>query len=253
MQNALNTSKRAIASWPFIVAATLMLLIIIIGAFSDIQALFSSETNAMCGFHNTALLSALESKIVLFALPILCAMPYASSLLYDLKSGYIKSVMVRCSKAEYIRSKGIAVCISGGLALFVGIMAAYLVFFLIFTPAEVIPPSTEKLPSMFGEVVATAMMFFLFGSLFSLLGALMAIFTMNKYMAYASPFIIYYVLVILNERYLKNMYVLNPQEWVNPQNEWMGGNWGITLLMLELITILFLLFYFCAQKRLKDV
>ena len=106
---------------------------------------------------------------------------------------------------------------------------------------------------MFGEVFANALMFLLFGALFSLLGALMAIFTMNRYMAYASPFIVYYVLVILNERYLKNIYVLNPQEWVNPQNEWIGGNWGIALFMLELIVIFFLLFYLCAQKRLNDV
>ena len=132
--SALNSTKRAIVSWQFIISIILMLLIITIGAFGDIQALFLFEANVMFGFHSSALLSALCSKTVMFALPILCTLPYTSSLLDDLKSGYIKSILARCGKTEYIRSKGIAVCLSGGLALFIGIMASSLVFFLIFTP-----------------------------------------------------------------------------------------------------------------------
>jgi hypothetical protein len=75
---------------------------------------------------------------------------------------------------------------------------------------------------------------------------------MSKYMAYASPFIFYYVLVILSERYLKGIYVINPQEWLNPQNEWIGGTWGVALLVGELVIVLGILYAILIRRRLRD-
>ena len=56
--------------------------------------------------------------------------------------------------------------------------------------------------------------------------------TLSKYMAYGAPFVIYYVLVILSERYFHSIYVINPEEWLAPQNYWVGGDWGIMLLIV---------------------
>jgi hypothetical protein len=223
-----------------------------IGAFKSLQTLFASDTSATAGFHSTVLISALASRTVLFAFPIICTLPYTGSSLDDIRSGYIKFIMVRTAKPQYIRNKALAICFSGGLALFVGILASQMVFYLLFSPMEMVTPDTIA-PSMLGEIAGKAFSHFMFGALFSIIGALAAVFTMNKYMAYASPFILYYVLVILCERYLKGVYVLNPQEWLNPSETWVGGSLGAILLMGELITVFVLLFYCCVRKRLEHV
>ena len=72
-------------------------------------------------------------------------------------------------------------------------------------------------------------------------------------MAYASPFVLYYVLIILYERYFDTLYVLYPKEWTNPSAFWMWGNAGVVLLLLELSIISGLLFFHAAKRRLEQI
>ena len=76
---------------------------------------------------------------------------------------------------------------------------------------------------------------------------------MSKYMAYASPFILYYVLIILNERYFENLYVLYPKEWLFPSDAWVMGGFGVILLLVELTAIVSLAFAITAKRRLSNV
>ncbi|MEG0383004.1 MAG: hypothetical protein RR514_07350, partial [Christensenella sp.] len=105
----------------------------------------------------------------------------------------------------------------------------------------------------FTDLMGRALLFFLAGALWSLVGGLFATVTMSKYMAYAAPFIFYYVLVILSQRYFTDLYVLNPQEWLNPTEVWGGGIWGAALLMGELIVLLAVAYGYLMQRRMKDV
>ncbi len=72
-------------------------------------------------------------------------------------------------------------------------------------------------------------------------------------MAYASPFIVFYILIILNERYLPNVYVISPREWLFPGEGWMLGAYGTVLLMLEITAVCALLFYMIARRRIANV
>ena len=72
-------------------------------------------------------------------------------------------------------------------------------------------------------------------------------------MAYASPFILYYVLIILNERYFEDLYVLYPKEWLFPSDAWVMGSFGVMLLLIELIAIVSFLFVITAKRRLVNV
>lgn len=104
----------------------------------------------------------------------------------------------------------------------------------------------------FVDLIGRAFLFFLSGALWSLVGGLFATITMSKYMAYASPFIFYYVLVILSQRYFTNIYVLNPQEWLNPSELWNAGIWGAVLFVSELIVLLSIAYYAIMRRRLQD-
>ena len=109
-----------------------------------------------------------------------------------------------------------------------------------------------KPPSIFIDIFGKSLVFFLFGAFWSLVGLAFATGTDSKYMAYGSPFIIYYVLIILAERYFKNFALLNPKQWISPTEVWPGGSWGLALLMLELIVLVGLVFSFLCKRRLSS-
>ena len=94
---------------------------------------------------------------------------------------------------------------------------------------------------------------FLSGALWSLCGLTLATMTCSKYMAYASPFIIYYVLIILYERYFDQFYVFYPKEWINPSSKWILGDWGVIMLLLGLMVAIGATFYYTVKRRISQL
>jgi hypothetical protein len=249
--------KRALTSWGFWASVAGMVVAIVIGAFDSFLNINKAGIVYQAGFHEGALLGALSSDTVLLVVPILCALPYASSFVDDCKSGYIKYYLQRSGRGEYVAAKAAATGLAGGLALFTGIAVCYIIFLLVFTPAEALPvqaagaAAVAPPPSIFADVFARAMVFLLCGAFWALLGQVFASFTMSRYVAYASPFIFYFVLVILSERYFKDIYVLNPKLWLDPAAVWPGGGWSAALFLVEMIFLAGLLFAFSAGRRLR--
>lgn len=249
--------KRALASWGFWASVAGVVIAIVIGAFDSFLHIGASGIIMPVGFHETALLAALSSDTVLLVVPILCALPYTASFVDDCKSGYIKYYLQRSGKGGYVAARAFATALSGGLVLFTGIAVSYVLFLLVFSPVETLPVAAAGAaapvppPSVFADVLSRALIFLLCGAFWSLIGQLFASFTMSRYVAYASPFIFYYVLVILSERYMKDIYVLNPKLWLNPAPVWPGGGWSGALFLVEMIVAAGLLFAFSAGRRLR--
>lgn len=254
MKDMQSDIKRAFKSWGFWIGAAGMVIAILIGTAGNILPVLQEGTHGglQNGFHVQILLKSITSDVMLLCVPILAALPYTSAFLDDFKSGYLKEYLPRSGKSRYIKGKVAATALSGGLCLFVGIFAAYLIFCLVFTPMELAPEKGMMQQPLFPQVLGSACIFFLCGSLWSLVGALFASATLSRYMAYASPFIIYYVLVILSERYLKNIYVLNPKEWLRASESWPGGGWGDALMLAVLITAVSLGLAVSITRRLGD-
>lgn len=94
-----------------------------------------------------------------------------------------------------------------------------------------------------------------------------AVMTMGKYIGYCSPFIIYYVLVIIGERYLLRFIYVNPQQWINPTlQQWVNitpkpgelqsynaGYIYVALLVAALIAVFCAALSFGISRRLKNV
>lgn len=51
-------------------------------------------------------------------------------------------------------------------------------------------------------------------SFYALLGGVISVGSNNRYMAYASPFILYYIISTLLKAYLSDYPILNPEEWM---------------------------------------
>ena len=259
--------KRALTSWGFIVGIVGMAAAIFFGAFSQMLPVFQGQMQdgLATGFSIQLVLDAMQSDVLLLVLPILCALPFTTAFVDDHKSKYLREYLPRAGKRQYAVSRVAATALSGGAALFLGVMLTSCVFLLLFTPMELAPQPIEEAAGMmqpeqidvaaqltFTDLIGRAFLFFLSGALWSLVGGVFATVTMSKYMAYASPFIFYYVLVILSQRYFTQAYVLNPQEWLNPSEAWGGGIWGAALMVAELAVLLSLAYGYMIQRRLKD-
>ena len=221
---------------------------------STVQGILSGFRSAEFlshGFHSDLIMSALSSDAMALALPILAALPYTASFIDDVKSGFIKEYLPRTIVSRYIAGKAAACAASGGLAL--GIFIAYGFAALLFLPMEAYPKPGESVPNYFGNLMETALMFFASGAFWSLTGMTFAALTDSKYMAYASPFVLFYLLIILYERYFDKLFVLYPREWLSPSSRWMFGKIGVAVLLIEFSLLMALAFAYAAKRRLERI
>ena len=245
--------RRALTGRGFLVGVIGLVLVIALSSLESIIGAARSETPLQNGFHAQLILTALSADWVTLALPIVCALPFTTAFVDDIKSGFIKQYLHRTGTMSYLKAKIIACALSGGLVLFAGIVLAYFMSSLIFVPMEFALGEDEMAQPYLAELLMAAFALFFSGAFWSLTGFTFAAATNSRYMAYASPFIIYYVLIILHERYFENLYILYPKEWLLPSDAWVLGGFGVMLLLLELTVIVSLLFTITAKRRLSNV
>lgn len=242
----------ALCSHGFWLSCIGMTIAVLVASLQKILDFWQGVVTVQYGFHATLILDALKSDTVTFMLPILCTLPFVTSYVDDVKSGFLKLYLHRSGVKAYLKGKLLACGLSGGLTLFLGILAAYGLFMLVFLPMEPAPDPTKNTTPYFAQILVQAALFFISGAFWALIGFLFAALTMSKYMAYASPFILYYILIILHDRYFENAYVLYPKEWISPQGPWFMGNCGVVFLLGELICVVCLVFIMTAERRIKN-
>lgn len=95
--------------------------------------------------------------------------------------------------------------------------------------------------------------YFCVGALWAELGLLISTCLNHRLMAWLSPFIVYYLLIILCERYFPKCYVMYPGEWIAPTMQWPLEQWSICLWLLFLTAILGYVFYRTGERALQNV
>lgn len=195
----LSNLRQALINKGFHVSLIGVVLVIFLSSVQGMLSAFRQEELLMYGFHHELIMRALSSEAMALALPILCALPYTASFIDDVKSGFIKEYLPRTTVSRYIAGKAVACAISGGLVLALGLFIAYGVAALLFLPMEAMPGLGAEPPGYFKQLMETALMFFASGTFWSLAGLTFAALTNSRYMAYASSFVLFYILIILYE------------------------------------------------------
>ncbi|MDR0963586.1 MAG: hypothetical protein LBM60_03095 [Clostridium sp.] len=242
--------KQALYSKVFLISVTSVCIVIFLASINSVLKAFRLTDVVESGFHAKILLQALNSDTIYFAMPILCALPYTASFIDEMKSGYVKFYLIRTDAAHYIKGKILGNALAGTLTLFLGILLAYIVSMIVFLPMEA-TSIQGAYAGLFTKVLEKAILFALSGAFWATVGMTLATITNNKYMAYASPFIIFYLFVILYERYFDTLYVLYPKEWLSPSDAWVWGNTGVILLLAFLILGGSLVFMLVARRRIE--
>lgn len=245
--------KRALSGRGFFLGAAGMVLVAALSSLQKIIVAARSTAPLANGFHAQLVFTALSSDWVTLAVPILCALPFTTAFVDDMKSGFIKQYLHRAGLRGYIGAKLAACGLSGGLALFLGALAAYGLSALVFTPMELALRPGQAAQPYFAQMLGAAALLFLSGAFWSLVGLTFAALTMSRYMAYASPFILYYVLIILHERYFTSLVVLYPKEWLSPSAAWPLGGFGVLLLLAVWTAAVSVGFAIAAKRGLKNV
>ena len=236
MRKIQSAIKQAILSKSFLLGLIGVIVVVFASSISDILDALRTKELLTNGFHHNFIDKAILSDAMTLAMPIIAALPFTASFVNDIKSGFIKCYLHRTSRKNYIIGKSIACGISGGLVLVLGIGLAYVISLIVFLPGE-----GSHTFTFYKDFVIKMVSIFLSGAFWSLCGLTFSTMTNSKYMAYASPFIIYYVLIILYERYFDKLYVLYPKNWIQ-------GDFGVIALLLGLIIAISAVF-FCTTKR----
>ena len=172
--------------------------------------------------------------------------PYTASFLDDVKSGFIKAYLPRTSVSRYIAGKAAACALSGGMALSGGALCGLLALWLVLLPRTARAGAAE---GQGAELAALLLMLLFCGALWALVGMTLSALTDSRYIAYASPFVLFYLLVILYERYYDGLFVLYPREWLDPSPRWVCGRAGVAVLLAELGALAALAFARAARRR----
>ena len=80
------------------------------------------------------------------------------------------------------------------------------------------------------------------GMLWAAVAATLAAITGSKYIAYGGSFVIYYLLIIIYERYFDEIYCLYPVEWIKPSHIWVLDRYGIVLMLSAFLILIFIIY-----------
>lgn len=173
--------------------------------------------------------SGFDSVLFRVCVPVLAAIPYSTAWLDDNKSGFIKAYIPRTGKRVYILGKISACGLSGGILELLGCLICVVL--------------------MKGEDInINFLLVFMSGVLWAVVAAALSAWSDSRYVAYGGGFVIYYLLVILNERYFKKLYWLCPYEWLFPEHQWIFGEYGAACLVIG-ITLIMVCFYWVILRR----
>lgn len=213
---------------------------------------FEEKKQLEHGWALTFVLETLMNESLLFFLPILSSLPYSTSFIDESKAGSTRLAISRVKKSAYLHSKALTCALSGSYILAAGVLSVLVVSLIIFAPME--QPIAENIENsqnlLFIKMLLT---YSISGALWAEVGLFFSTLLKHRLMAWLSPFMLYYLLIIFQERYFEWCYILYPKEWINPKNLWPMDNFSVSLWLLTLVLFVGYAFIKVGERRLKSV
>lgn len=193
---------------------------------------------------------ALTSEPLIFFLPLASVLAYGDSFVQDIQSSYIRILISRQDRGAYVQNRMRACICSGGLLwLLAGICSLLILFLLLFVREKAGAWNQKILQEAFWRLLRLA----LIGSWCSSMAGVFGAFFMSSYMAFGLPFLSYYLLIILHDRYFQNYAAIDPVEWLKLQKDWGENGIGVYLVILALIVLFGVLGRLVMRERLEEL
>ncbi len=198
--------------------------------------------------------------------PILAVIPATTIFCEDYNSGYIKSILSRVEKKQYIKETYICSTISGGLSIFLPCLLTD-IFMFVNGKLNIKENMIQGYSTVFDETVYSNIQYvwggillavlllilsFLFGALWSNIGLLVSAIVPNKYMALAMPFAIYFGIHLLF--YKSNaLLVFSPANMLMPSTTFIPYKAYPFIYQIVLLGAVSFFYRKLMKRRLKDV
>lgn len=194
--------------------------------------------------------TAFDSRGVLFLIPVISPLLAGASYVRESSGGFLKFYITRTGRMEYIRRKTFFIYVGGFLPFFLAGILLILFCFLAFYPLE-LKGEIEK--ETVSETFFLLLRICLTGGIMAEVSGVFAAVFQNCYMAYGLPFVCYYFLIILKDRYLPKLYAMYPKEWISPERYWGTDGVGIWIFFLLFSVAVCLLHGLLLHHRLKEI
>ena len=137
-----------------------------------------------CGTFISILEGSLKSQAVSFAIPVAAVLPWSDSILQEYKSGFLKEILPRTTRRQYIEGKVFSIMVSGFMVWTLSILTVLFINFIVFYPLEIKGAiQKEALLDLLMKAFRTG----LIGSIISTFGGSCGILWDSAYMAYGIP------------------------------------------------------------------
>lgn len=201
----------------------------------------------------------------LFA-PILAVLPAATLFCEDYNSGYIKSILNRVEKKQYIQEIAICSSVSGGFAVFLPSLITS-IFYIVNGKPNTPENAGINYFTVFDETVYSQLQFvwdgllmvilllvlaFLFGAVWSNVGLCISAFIPNRYIALAAPFALYFITHLIFYR-IGFLLVLSPVNMLMPATIFIPNMSYPFVYQIVLFVVVVLIFDRSIRGRLNDV
>lgn len=230
-----------------IIAVVMILGISLAEPFVKLIRDFKLQPN---GYLDSIFITSLSSDIFTSFVPIIATLPYGGNFIDGVKSKFVRFYIVRSGYTKYLLSRIFSCFLLGGIVIDIGVVIAYLFCALLILPIELAASEECVLCS---KLISHLLTLYLSGGFWALFGMAMSTVMESKYIAYASPFVMYYLLVILHERYFPDLYLIYPKEWMNPSLDWPWGGLGMSFIVFELSTLMGIIFFVRGKRRLEQL
>lgn len=134
----------------------------------------------------------------------------------ELRSRYALFCCIRSGRKAYLIGKAAELIVTGGLMVCLAFGMVLAVACMWVENLPMIGENAMKPAIFLSDTGLRLLCSFLNGALWALVGGFAAVVTRNRYLAYAVPFILYYVLTMFQERYYQAMFFLSPRYWAAP-------------------------------------
>lgn len=249
MNNSVFPEMKQAINARTVLGTFLIAMLVFLSSMDTILKLFPVSALQPNDYHTNFVLNALYSDTVVPFVPIFAVLPFTASYVDDVKSRFARFVLIRTDYTTYLISHILVCFISGGLVIAAGTLLAWGASALLFLPMEKAAKTPSEATAL---LLKTCGLLFLNGGFWAVIGMTMSTVMESKYIAYASPFIVYYLLVILYERYFPNAWLLYPKNWLNPEI-WPYGIGSAALFLLELTFLCGPVFYIRGKRRLEQL
>lgn len=249
MSNDILSGFRQAGKWRTLLAILAMVSLILMNYLDPLLRTIREGGRFYENYHLELLLEATRSESIASYLPILATIPFTACYVDDVKTKFVRFWMLRSGYSGYLFSRSLICFLLGGGVILIGTLLSWFLSALALAPMESLSRTSEVIVS---NVIEQCVLLFINGGLWAVIGMTMSTVMESKYIAYAAPFILYYLLVILFERYFPEAFIIYPKNWINPE-KWPYGVWSASILLLELTIISGIVFHIRGKRRLEQL